>query len=510
MVSQREFEAHCRTNYSVFFQRAWRTIESAPYQHNWHVDCIAEHLQAVWDRDIQNIIINLPPRMLKTLLASVAFPAWGFIQDPGAKFMLTSFKTERARAMTRKSRKIVESPWYQQLAPHVRLAADQNQAQYFETTNHGHYYSAAMRSVTGEGCDIQICDDPISPDEASSPVQRAHTMDIITGTLFSRFNDPRTGRFILIMQRLGEDDPTGELLRTHNDWYHLKLPSEAKIKSFSYSARGKSWELSKGGLLFPERFTKEVLDKKKKELGAYNYAAQMLQEPVPLDGGEFKKDWVNYFNTKDFSPEASNIYIICDPASGKEDAVKNDLDYTCFAVWALAPDQNYYLIDGIKERLNPTERIDTLFKLHRKWNGKSGKPPKVGYEDIGMQSDTHYIKKKMNEENYRFHIESLPLKGKKRLGKIPKIRRLIAPMERGQIWLAEDLMYKDAKGLPRNFISDIVDEELLRFPFGAHDDFIDSMAMIFDMPHNFPKISNTDSSALGWGLELDDYNVLDM
>ena len=507
--SEEDAEALYRNNLTAFSAKSLSIIEpSTKYVHNWHVDCICEHLNAVWNKEIKRIIINMPPRLLKTHLASVSFPAWGFGQDPTVKFMLTSFKMDLARRMTRKTRLIMNSEWYREMYPNIELSKDQNQAAHFETTDMGQYYSSAMSAVTGEGCDIQICDDPLNPFEAASQVQRQNVIDTIRGTLFSRFNDEKNGRFVLIMQRLNENDPTGELLKDEG-WYHLKLPAEALNKSYSYSLGESKWELKEGGLLFPERLSREVLDRKRAEMGSYNYAGQMLQEPAPIGGGEIRKEHLNYFATTDFDASDCNVVIIVDPAKGDEDAVKNDHDYTAMVVWALAPDQNYYLIDGVRERLNPTERIDKLFELHRKWNDKTRVPPKGGYEDIGMMADVHYIERKQKEENYRFPLTALPKKGQKRMKKIPKIRRLIPIMEQGRVWLPNDIMYTDFKGLPRNFMSDIVEEEFLLFPFAPHDDFLDAMSMIFDMDVNFPKVGGKQvSDGLAWGTqEVDIFDI---
>lgn len=506
------YDALCRQKLDVFSARALREIEpSTDYTHNWHVECVSEYLEAVWNKEIKRLIINIPPRSLKTHLAAISFPAWGFGQDPTIKFLLTSFKFELAKKMTRKTRLIMESDWYKGLNPHVEISPDQNEKHYFETTKRGHYYSAAMSSVTGEGADIQICDDPLNPDEAASPVKRLNCIETIRGTLFSRFNDEKEGRFILIMQRLNVDDPTGELLKD-DGWEHLKLPAEAKNKSYSYSIGGKKWELKENGLLFPERLSREVLDRKASEMGSYNYAGQMLQEPAPLGGGEIKAEDLNYFNSQSFDASQCNLYILCDPAKGDEDAIKNDRDYTAAVVWALAPDQNYYLVDGVRERLNPTERVQMLFDLHRKWNEKTKKPARVGYEDVGMMADKHYIQERQNLENYRFAMTALPPKGQKRLSKIQKIRRLIPLIEQGRVWLPNDIYYKDSQGLPRNFYSDIVEEEFLLFPFAPHDDFLDAMAMIFDMNPVFPKVNEGFSSIDGidWGRSAQEISIFDV
>ncbi len=488
MITQEQFDALCRQKLSVFTARALKEIEpSSQYVHNWHLDCVSEYLQAVWDKDIKRLIINVPPRSLKTHMGSISFPAWGFGQDPTIKFMITSFKSDLSKQMTRKTRILLNSQWYKNLYPNISLAHDQNQVQHFELESRGQYYSSAMSSVTGTGADIQICDDPLAPDEAASPAQRQNCIDTIRSTLFSRFNDLQNGRFVLIMQRLNDDDPTGCLLKD-DGWEHLKLPVEAIGKTYSYSARGKTWELKEGDLLFPERFSREVLTQKAREMGAYNYAGQMLQEPTPIGGGEFRLDYINYFSSKTFKAQSCNLYILVDPAKGTEDAIKNDNDYTAMVVYALSTDNNYYIIDGVRERLNPTERVNKLFELHRKWNALTSKSPKVGYEDIGLHGDLHYIEKKQIEESYRFSITALPQKGEKRIKKIPKIRRLLPLFETGRIWLPNDIYYKDAKSLPRNFMSDIVEQEMVTFPFAPHDDFLDAMSMIFDINPVFPKI----------------------
>ena len=489
--TQRQLDALYRQKLNAFSARALKELEpSTDYIHGWHQDCICEHLEAVWKGDIKRLIINQPPRTLKTHTTSISFPAWGFGQDPTIKFMLTSFKFELATKMTRKTRLVMQSDWYRKLYPDIAISDDQNQKHYFETTRRGHYYTSSMSSVTGEGADIIICDDPLNPDEAASPVKRQNCIDTIRGTLFSRFNNDETGRFIMVMQRLNEDDPTGELLKD-DGWYHLKLPAQAMEKSYSYSIGNKNWELKQGGLLFPERLSKEMLQRKASELGAHNFAGQFLQEPKPIGGGEIKKDYLNYFTSQAFDAKPCNLYIIVDPAKGEENAIKNDNDFTAMVVWALAPDNNYYVIDGIKERLNPTERVNRLFELHRKWNGKTGKAPKVGYENIGLHGDLHYIKRKQEEESYRFPLQELPPKGVKKMAKIPQIRQLIPMFEQGRIWLPNDLYYKDYKGLPRNFINDIVEEEFLLFPFAPHDDFIDAMSLLLYMNPIFPKVTQT-------------------
>lgn len=474
-------KALCRRELSAFTQKAFGILEPATdYTHNWHVDCIAEHLKAVWDHQIQYLIINMPPRELKTHTTSVAFPAWAMGQNPSIRFMLTSFRSSLAEAMTRKSRMLMKSPEYQEIFPNTKISPELDRQYYFETTEKGQYFSGAMASVTGVGCDIQVLDDPINPDEALSDQVRNKTNETIRGTLFSRFNNPKTGRFILNMQRLHEDDPTGNLLKEQG-WYLLKLPAENRTKvSIKYAINGYEWELKPNEFLNPARLDREALDKKLDLLGEYNYSGQMLQEPVPIGGGEFRKAWVQYYAQGGINARNMNVVILVDPAGEK----KKTSDWTVMAVVGLATDNNYYLLDLIRDRLNPTERVNTLFMLHRKWNGLCGKPPKVGYEKYGMMTDTHYIGEKKKADAYNFPLYELG----GRQAKEDRIRRLIPDMQLGRWYFPHRLDYVDGDGRHFDLVGEIVDSEMASFPRARFDDLLDALSRIYedDLMLSFP------------------------
>ncbi len=490
VVSDAEYlDAICRQTLSAFVHKAFTILEpSAEYEHNWHIDCIAEHLQAVWDSEIRLLVINMPPRSLKTHITSVSFPSWGLGKSPTTQFMLTSFKASLAEKMTRKSRLLLQSAWYQRCFPETKLSEELSRQYYFETTQRGQYFSSSMSNVTGEGCDIQVCDDPLSPDEALSDTVRVSTNETIRGTLFSRFNDPRSGRFVLNMQRLHEDDPTGNLLADQG-WYHLKLPARAMAKSYHYSMRGKQWDLEKGEYLFPARFSEAVLSAARTRLGEYNYAGQYLQEPVPIGGGLIKMEWMKYYPQGGISPRQMNIAILVDPAGGDEDEKgkkdKNS-DWTVLAVVGAAPDNNYYLLDMVRDRLNPTERIDTLFMLHRKWNKLAGKPPRVGYEKYSMQSDTFYVTKKQADESYHFPL--MVLGGPK--SKTTRVSRLVPDMQNGRWWLPRGLLYIDGEGKQWDLIQELLNVEIKTFPMSKFDDMLDALSRVYepDLGLVFPAI----------------------
>lgn len=479
--------ALCVSNLEAYMTRAFRIIEpSTPFEYNWHIGCLAEHLTAVYNGELRRVIFNIPPRTLKTTVVSIMFPSWVLGKKPSSRFVGTSFKFERAVDMSLKCRHILEDAWYKDLFPGTVIDQSQAQKHNFHTTARGQYYASAISSVTGAGGDYIFADDPLSPDEALSEQVRKTTNDTIRGTLFSRFNDPRTGRFILVMQRLHEDDPTGNLLKD-GGYTIVKLPAEA-YHPVKICLGSKTWEMKKGDLLFPQRLSKKILDQKRIELTEYHYAGQFLQEPIPAGGGEFKDDWIQYYADGAIKPKTMNICIICDPSSGEAINKKKQKtgDFTAFLVIGLGPDNNYYLLDMVRDRLNPTERVDTLFVLHRKWNELGGKPPKVGYEKYGMMSDTHYIKEKKKQDAYNFNL--IELGGK--VTKETRIRRLIPDMQQSRWWFPANLNYVDNEGRQFDLVRELVYSELMTFPRSKYDDGIDGLSRVYDeeMGMIFPRL----------------------
>jgi phage terminase large subunit-like protein len=212
----------------------------------------------------------------------------------------------------------------------------------------------------------------------------------------------------------------------------------------------------------------EELKRKRKSQGPYVFGSQMLLNPTNDTSQGFNTSWLRYWQARHFG--GLNIYLLVDPASGKK-AKEGRGDYTVMMVIGLGADKKYRLIDGFRSRLNPTQRVNALFDLHRKW-----KPIKVGYEDYGMQSDIHYIEKEMEDRNYEFEV--VPLGGK--LRKEDRIKQLIPVFERGDFLLPNSLIYTDHEGKAVDLIRTFIDEEYDPFPLLKHDDMLDDMARILD------------------------------
>lgn len=440
-------------------------------------NCISEHLHALHRGEIRRLIVNLPPRSLKSFLVARAYPAWVMGQKASEKFISTSYGHQVSEQNSLACRRIMKSEWYKRIFPDTIIDPSLDRGMHFETTQRGQYYAAtALSPIVGLGCGTLIIDDPVKPMEAMSDTIRNSTNANIRGTLFSRFDDKRTGKLVLVMQRLHEDDPTGNLLKD-GGYTHLKLPAEARQPVLIMLGK-QSWAMKQGELLSPSRLSREILDKDMIDMSEYHYASQMLQEPVPLGGGEFKEGWLQYYTNEGLKIKEMNLYILVDPAGGDEIMKKKNKlsDRTAMIVIGLAPDNNFYWLDGIIDRLNPTERVDALFKLHRKWNKLCGRAPKVGYEKYALMTDTHYIKKKQEDDSYRFPMVELG----GNMAKNERIRRMIPDLQRGRWWYPESMTKTDHAGRSIDLVAELVKSEMPNFPRARYDDCLDSMSRIYD------------------------------
>lgn len=482
-VSKDELKAILATDQIAFTEQCFSTVSpGVDYMDNWHIHCIIEHLQAVERGEISRLIINMPPRCMKSITVSIAWPAWLLGRKPETQIIAASFGQSLSSKLSVDTRLIIESEWYKETFPEAIIAADQNEKAKFQTTKRGHRIATSVGgTITGEGGDYLILDDPIKPDEAPSLTVRQSTNSWISQTFLSRFNDRRKGKAVLVMQRLHENDPTA-YLSENSDWHKLILPGYFDKHTLIFLGN-KSWELQEGDYLHEARMGEKELEEALSDLGMYGFSGQILQRPSPDGGGEFKVSWLQFYDnySKTFTAKGMNIYILYDPANQK----KKKNDYTAIVVVGLANDNNYYILDLLRDRLNPTERIEKLMVLHRKWNKKGGKPPKVVCEQYGMMTDSFYLKRRQEEDNYRFKVIEVGGSMKKE----DRIRKLIPIFESERLMLPRKILYDTVEGKSVELVKAFIDEELSVFPVGKHDDIIDALARILDEGVNatFPK-----------------------
>lgn len=292
-----------------FFQftiDAFETINPGEkFEANWHIKLLCDRLQEEILRIEQgqekkkDLIINVPPRSLKSIITTICLPAWAWIRNPHLKVIGASYSSSLSIEHNVICRRLIESSWYQrQFKESFELTSDQNTKSNFENNKGGvRKATSTGGTVTGTGADIIIIDDPLNPAQATSEAERQEANDFFDKTLSTRLNNPKTGVFIVIMQRLHEKDLTGHLLSKEPDkWEHICLP--ATISEHIKPTNVASNYID--GLLFPVRLNRAFLDTQMTRLGAFGYAGQYSQTPAPDEGGIFKKKWFRTITWQEF------------------------------------------------------------------------------------------------------------------------------------------------------------------------------------------------------------------
>ena len=290
----------CEGSLFEFFKRAWREIDPAPFEENWHHHAICEQLEDLSRGKTRDIVTNIPPRAGKTNLITVCFPAWIWIHNRtpdypllGAhcSFLCVSYGAALAEVAAVKMRRLVMGEWYQRLwGDKVQIRDDQASRSDFGNTVGGERISTSIEGgILGRGALIQIIDDPHKLDAVESDVERARTLRAIKEGLTTRVTDPRISARILVMQRLHTQDCTDYALKNWRpDLRHIILPMRFDPNRACFC--DPRTEL--GELLWPDVWTEEAVRREEAELGPYGAAGQLAQMPTPRGGGIIKQDWI--------------------------------------------------------------------------------------------------------------------------------------------------------------------------------------------------------------------------
>lgn len=282
-------------SFKRFVRAAWRIIDpSTPLVWGWHLDAVCDHYEALYQGEVRDLIVNIPPRFSKSLLAGVFLPAWVWTQEPSARFLFSSYAQTLSTRDSVKCRRLIESPWYRERwGDRFKLTSDQNQKTRFENDQTGYRIATSVGgAATGEGGDFIVVDDPHSALQALSETERETAITWWDETMSTRANDPRTVRRLVVMQRLHENDLSGHLLGKGR-WEHLMLPMRFEAdRRCSTSIGFSDPRTEEGQLLDPERFPEAETEKLETALGEYGAAGQLQQRPAPRKGGQFKPDLI--------------------------------------------------------------------------------------------------------------------------------------------------------------------------------------------------------------------------
>ncbi|HEY3417030.1 MAG TPA: phage terminase large subunit, partial [Armatimonadota bacterium] len=371
-----------------FIRQGWTTIEpGTTFLDNWHIGLIAEHLEAIQAGAIRRLIINIPPRYMKSLIVSVFWPTWTWLRWPESRWMFASYSASLSTLHSVLRRYLIQSAWYQEpWGEKFKLLRDQNLKTEFANNRLGMMVATSVGGTsTGKGADILVADDPINPTEADSDVQREAANTWFSRTYSTRLNDKKRGAMVVIMQRLHERDLTGMLLE-QGGWEHLCIPAEAEErKVYSFPMTGAAFRREPGDILWTEREGPEELARQQIALGAYAYAGQYQQRPAPAEGGIFKRHWWRFWYPAD-APEpypvqvrlANGEMFSCPqaplPADFQESAQSWDMAFkgeadscdVCGQVWA-RKDADFFLLEQRSERLDIIGSIDALLEMSRRF-----------------------------------------------------------------------------------------------------------------------------------------------
>jgi phage terminase large subunit-like protein len=295
-----------------FVEAAWPLIDSHKFVREPHIEALCAHLEAVYRGEIRTLIINIPPRCSKSTIVGVLFPVWCWLQEPGLQFLTAAREKTLAARDSVTARALIQSRWFQARWPYrpaqggqpaqgFRLLKARNTQTRYHNSAGGHRIAVTVGKGTGDGGDILLVDDPTTAEGALSKTTRETANRWADNTIATRFNDAATGRMVLIMQRLHDDDMTGHLLRTmEGDVVHLRLPMEYEpddpcITVPLPGTNGKpwrDWRREKGELLAPKRFPPaEVVRLKKRLVTSFNVAGQLQQRPMPQGGEILRAGW---------------------------------------------------------------------------------------------------------------------------------------------------------------------------------------------------------------------------
>ncbi len=330
-VTTNELEKRkCEQDFAYFIKCAWSVVEPVtPLQWNWHIDTICGYLDAYHNNKLPNkrLIINVPPGTLKSLIVSVFYPAWIWCTRPDIRILAFANADRLATRDSLKMKQVVTSEWYQKKWP-LGLQQDQNEKTLFVNAKNGQRQSQGITSqITGFRGDLVILDDLLDARDSFSDVARENVNNIWDQSLPTRINDPATSGFILIMQRLAHLDLTGHLLKkTKTKWTHLVIPMRYEGDDTYNAGRDigrpelNDPRTKKGELLFPQRFTEEVVQGLEEELGEHGTQGQLQQRPSALGGGIIKNHWWRIWPDDQPFPTCTHVFHSWDTAFSEADS----------------------------------------------------------------------------------------------------------------------------------------------------------------------------------------------
>lgn len=422
------------------------------YVHNWHIDAICAHLEAVTDGRVTRLLINVPPGSMKSLLVSVLWQAWewGPLGMRSMRFLATAFNDGPVKRDTRKCRDLILSEWFQSLWPEVSLTRTAEMS--FANSATGTREGVSFGSLTSQRADRLIIDDPHSTETAESATERQSTTRKFREGATNRLNDQERSAIVVIMQRLHEDDISGVILKLGMGYVHLCLPMEFEDDRRCKTSIGfVDPRRTDGDLLDPDRFPREAVANLKRDMGSYAFAGQYQQRPAPREGGMFKRRW--FGEPVGAAPAKAKRVRSWDLAASTQSG-----DWTIGLLMAKDDDGFFYIEEIIRFRESAHEVEKSIINTA----GTDGHRVHIRIPQDGGQAgkgQAEYLIRRLAGYNVDAERET----GSKETRASP----FAAQCEAGNVKLV-------AGAWNTTFL-----EEIENFPMGAHDDQVDAASGAF-------------------------------
>lgn len=478
----------CEDNLYLFLRGAWKHIDPAPWMDGWCVEAMAEHLQAVVDGDIKRLLINIPPRCSKSSLVSVAFPAWCWAQPdssptsgPGVRFLHASYGYSLSERDSGNCRLLIRSPWYQaHWGDRFKLLDDRNTLSRFRNSCGGERLITSIGGrTTGEGGDIIIADDPNAANEAFSEATIRTTIDWWDQTMSTRLNDAKTGAYIVIQQRLAEDDLTGHIIsKDRGEWCHLMLPMRYEADRAVKTMIG--WtdpRVEEGALLWPDRFGEDEVKALEQSMGPFISAGQLQQRPEPKGGGVIKREWWKLWEGGAYPP-MDYILAYLDTAY----TIKTVNDYSAMTIWGVfSTDPKAVAARVIGPDGRPTY-IDRAYD--------EGAPKLMLMYAWQERLELHQLVEKVAKVGKQMRIDKLMIENKAAGHSVAQeLRRLYGHEDWGvqlhdpgsqdklaRLYSVQHLFAEGMIHAPDMTWAEMVISQVGQFPNGKHDDLVDTVS----------------------------------
>jgi predicted phage terminase large subunit-like protein len=441
-----------RNHFGAFVYAAFGVVNPGlKLRPNWHIDCVCHHLQMmVTGQTAKRLVLNQPPRSLKSFIVSVALPAWLLGRNPSSRIICASYSEDLANKFSRDCRALVESPFYKRIVPRTRLNPKKATEGEFETTRRGYRFTTSVGgTLTGRGGAVLIIDDPIKANDANSTVALEGAVDWFRNTALSRLDNPGESLIIVTMQRLHMNDLSGVLIE--NGWPKLVLPAIATEPNDYVVAEGEVYHRPAGQLLQPDRDSMQALEEIRRETGSRVFAAQYQQNPTPPEGNMIKAAWLGRYQTTLARDKYRRVVLSCDPA-GKAGA-RND--FTAITIVGVN-NKEIHLLHVTRGHWTVLQMRDQIATLAKQW-----KPDPVLIEDTSSGMGLIQL---LMEQSWLSIVGRHPKDDKE-----TRMSRHQGRFEAGRVLLPVETPW----------LADF-ESELLSFPNGRYDDQVDAFMLFLD------------------------------